>query len=115
MFHNAEHTSRGTVPTEAFPAPIAFAASEIDFSNDPARQKLRIIGSDHFTHKFMSGSTSKAVVTALELEIGVANAPRQQSNEGKSLWPLRTPRVLNLDTPIFEMDRKHYPPSAMTL
>jgi hypothetical protein len=85
-------------------------ASEIDFTNDPPAQPIRIIGSDDLADELVSGDARKPGITAQQLQIRVANATAQKTNEGKSVWTIGSTNFSNLDAPISELDSNHFRP-----
>src|SRR5579885_3767406 len=90
--------------------PVAFAAGEVDFTDDTASHEPRIVCGDNFADEFMTGSACEAVVSTLQFEIGIADAPQQEPNRCKSPRPAGPRNAPNGDFLVLEMDRKHNNP-----
>src|SRR6185369_4504542 len=88
-------------------APLAGAAAQVDFADDAAADQLATVGFDDFPDEFVSGSARESVVSALELEIGIADAGAQHPDEGESGWTLWFGDVLCLDAAGFEVNCEH--------
>src|SRR5262249_17901811 len=90
MPNNAEHRTVRTMPAQTPSAPLAFSARQIDFTDDTPGKQIWIIRRDDFTNEFVSWSPRKTVVTALELQIRIAYAAHEQTNQresGRTLGP----------------------------
>ena len=73
MFHDPQHPTAGTMTSEVSPAPIALAAGQVDFAYDTLANPRVIVRVHHFSDKFMPGRALKTVVSALQLQIRVAD------------------------------------------
>ncbi len=104
MFDDPKHLPSGTVTAKAARTPLAGAAVEIDFTYDSLPQKgLRVRPYD-LADKLVAGNSGKPVITPLKLEVGVADAPSDQADEGKAREPSGSGDAANFDAPIFEKD-----------
>ena len=84
-------------------------AREVDFSDHPpARERMRV-RLNHFAYEFMTGRAGEAVVAALQLQIGIADAREQQTNQSEAFGTLGARRMANFDNARVEMDRDHAP------
>src|SRR5665213_3963820 len=87
MTHNSEHRPCRAMAPEAAPAPGAHAACKIDLAdNSPPDQFFRV-RRHHFSHELVAGCSGKAVVAALQFQIGIADASRDETNESETLGP----------------------------
>ncbi len=76
------------MPPQAALAPGAVRAGEVDFAHHaPADQSARI-GLHHLAHELMAGRARKAVIAALQLQIGIADAAGQQADQRETSGPL---------------------------
>src|SRR5665213_3626867 len=101
VLHDAEYTTGRAVPAEPACAPFATAAGEIDFARDafPAL--------DHFTDEFVTRRARKAVVSALQLQIGGTNAGGGQVNAGEAFGDAGQRLVAHFDAARLKMNGKH--------
>jgi hypothetical protein len=53
-------------------------AGQIDFAHHPLSHQVSGIGLHHLGHKFVAGSAGEGIVTALEFQIGVADARAEE-------------------------------------
>src|SRR5262245_21439828 len=81
MAADAQHGPFGAVAAESPPAPVAGAAREVDLADDPPSQQRRPVGALDDTHELVAGDSSKPVVPAAELEVGVADSREGDPNE----------------------------------
>src|SRR5205814_4904220 len=71
---------------------LARSARQIDFADDAAADKGRVVRFDDLADEFVARRPGKTVVSALKLDIGVANAAGQQPYQRKPFgppWPRR--------------------------
>ncbi len=109
MIHDAEHGARGAVAGEAAAAPLAVGAGEIDFAGDAAADEGASVRFDDFGDEFVAGGAGEAVVAALKLEIGIADAGGEQAKQGEALGPGRHGHLAQGDGTILQMYREHPP------
>jgi hypothetical protein len=74
MFHNAKHSPTRAVPAQAFGAPIAGAAPQVDLAHHSLPDQIRRIGRNHFTYELMPGRPAEIVIAALKFQIRVADS-----------------------------------------
>ena len=88
MLHDPQHGAMRAMPPEVASAPFADAARKIDFAGDPLADPAPVFGLRHLTHELVPGRARKAVVSALEFEIGGAD-PRAKETDSREPTPLR--------------------------
>ena len=88
-------------------APLAVAAGQINLSDNALADPVRIVRSDHFAHEFVSRRSAKAVIAALEFEIGIADSAAEQPDQSKSVGPPRAMLVAHRDHTIVQTNREH--------
>ena len=67
------------------------------------------IGLHNFADELMAGRAGEAVVAALQLQIGIADAREQQTNQSEAFGTLGARRMANFDNARVEMDRDQAP------
>ena len=82
---DAQHGAVGAMASEAFAAPFAVRAGEVDFAGDAFAGERGGIGFDHFGDELVAGSSGEAVVAALQFEIGIADAAGEEAEESEAL------------------------------
>jgi hypothetical protein len=98
------------VAAESAPAPGTPAAGKIDIAdNTPAHESTCVSGND-LPDEFMAGSAAKAVVAALELQVGITDATAQKANQREPVRPFRERTMPDRDPAILKMDCDHIPP-----
>ena len=107
MPDNSQNLACRAVPAETSLAPVTTPACEIDFSDHAATQQPRIVGINHFTDEFVAGRARKTVVAAKELDIRIADAAAQKSNDSVTLRPSGFPDLFYRRTTLFKVDRDH--------
>ena len=93
------------MPAESLAAPIAAAALEIDLAHHAAADQVAPLRFHHFADELMAGNAGKAVIAALQFEIGIADAAAQQANERETLGHTRPGNALDLHAPVVQMHR----------
>jgi threonine synthase len=104
---DAKDGAVGAMAAESAATPIAEVAVQVDFSGDPFSPQGRRVGFDHFANELVTGPAAKAVVTAKQLEISVADAGSEQANEGVTFPAARLGHAAKLDTVVFQVNGKH--------
>jgi hypothetical protein len=107
MPDNSKNLSCWAVPAETSLAPVTTPACQIDFADDAATEQPRIVGINHFTDEFVAGRSRKSVVPAKELDIRIANAAAQKSNDSVTLRPSGFHDLSYRRTTLFKVDRDH--------
>jgi hypothetical protein len=107
MADDAEDGAPRAMAAEAAPAPLASAAGQVDFADDATANPRGRIRLDHFPDELVSGRAREAVVTALQFQVGIADAAAQQADEGESLGPVGARLVANFYAPVFYVCCKH--------
>ena len=95
------------VASEAFAAPFAVRAGQVDFAGDALAGEGWSIGFDHFGDEFVAGSSGEAVVAALQFEIGIADAGHEEAEEGEPLGAGRDGQGAGGDCAILQMNCEH--------
>src|SRR5207249_8139519 len=90
------------VPPQILLAPLAHAAIEVDLADDPPAQQILVIRLDDFADELVSRCTGEAVVSALQLQIGVADSGEEHADERESRRPGWLWGLLYFDTGRFE-------------
>jgi hypothetical protein len=101
MFHDAEHGSLRTMPAELARAPFAMSAGEIDFAG------YAFAGIDHLADEFVPRRSAKAVIAALEFEVGGADAGGEQADSGETFGHTRQRPAAKFHAARFEMNGEH--------
>ena len=107
MLDDAEHGPRRAVAAEAALAPVTVSAGEIDFADHPFPNPSFVGGLRDFAHEFVAGRAGKAVVSALQLEVGGADSGGEQANPGETLGYTRQRDLAKLHTARFQVNGKH--------
>jgi len=108
MVDDTQHRAPGAMAAEAAPAPVAPAAGQIDLSDHAAANPRGRIRFDHLADEFVAGRAGEAVVSALELEIGIADAAAEQANEGEACGPVGARLVAQFDASVFKVYGQHH-------
>ena len=95
------------MPAKSAPAPIAVAASQVDFAHDAASAQLGIRAFHHFANKLVARRSAEAIIAALKFQVGIADASVNQPNQREAVRNFRTCALANRDVPTFEMNREH--------
>ena len=83
------------------------SAGQVDFAHHaPADEVLRI-GLFHHAHKFVAGRSRKAVISALQFEIGIADSAKFEADQRKSGRPLRSGLFPDFHFAAIEINREH--------
>ena len=104
---DAEDGAGGAVAAEPAAAPVAVAAGEVDFAGDAAADDGAAIGLDDLADELVAGDAAEAVVAALELEVGVADATQQEANARVAFGAAWERDFAKRDAAVFEMDGDH--------
>src|ERR1700693_4437401 len=104
---DAEHAASGAVTSEAAPAPIAAPAGEVDLPDDALAHPRRARGSLDAADELMAGNAREAVVAAPELQVGVADARRDDAHERETPLGNRSPDIADPCPTAFEKERLH--------
>ena len=107
MSNNAQDGSLRTVASKSFRTPFAPAARKIDLARNPPPHKFGGVRLDYLTGEFMSRRSAETVVSALQLEIGVADPCIQQPDQRKSIGPRRFADIPEGYPPLVQMHGKH--------
>src|SRR6185312_10523870 len=107
MAHDTEHSPVRAMPLHAAPAHRAAIAREVDFADDAPADELVRIGLDDFANELVSRHARKSVVSALKLQVRIADAATQQTYERETLGALRARTFPQFDATRFEMDGLH--------
>ena len=89
LVDDAENCALRAVAFESASAPGAAAAGEVDFPHDAASDEGVGIRFDDFPHEFMARRAGEAVISALELEVGIADSAGQKTDQRKAFGPGR--------------------------
>ena len=85
LFHDAEHGAVGAVAAKPARTPLARAACEVDLTGNALSDQIAIVRLDNLAHEFMTGRATKAVISALQFEIGIADSAIEQADHCVSL------------------------------
>src|SRR2546422_346600 len=110
MFYDPEDGAVWAVPSHALPAPFAHAAIQIDLPDDAPADQIRSVGLDDFANKLVPGCSSKAVVSALQFQVRVADAGPEHANQREARRPRRPRNISHLDAAVLYAYRDHVPP-----
>ena len=83
------------------------AAGEVDFAHHAAADKRGRVRLHDLADEFVSGNAAEAVIAALQLEVGVADASEQKPDQREAFGALRTGRRSNGDDAVFEIHGSH--------
>ena len=89
MLDDAQHGAVGAMASQTLAAPLALRAGQIDLAHDALADQAGRIGLHHLGDEFVAGRAGEAVVAALKLEIGIADAGGQQAQQRKALGARR--------------------------
>jgi hypothetical protein len=107
MVDDAENGAMRAMAAEAAAAPVARAAGQVDLAGDAAADPRGRIRLDHFAHELMAGRAGEAVVTALEFEIGIADAAAKQADQGEARGPAGARLIAYFDASVFQVYGQH--------
>src|ERR1700733_6690625 len=107
MFDDTKNCASRAVPSEAAAAILAAAASQVNFAHHAPADPFRRIGLQHFAHKLMAGYSSEVVISALQFQVGIADAAAEQANQRESFGASRARLVARFHASVFEMYRQH--------
>jgi hypothetical protein len=96
------------MPAKPSTAPLAFPTRQIDLAHNAFADPPAVIGINNLADELVSGCSRKTVVTALQLEIGVADSGPQQANERESRSSFRFSSLLNRDAMVLEVYSYHF-------
>jgi hypothetical protein len=100
MFYDAQYFAGGAVAPQAFAAPAACSAIQIDFTDHAPADQITAARFDDFAHELVPGNSQKTVVAALQLQVGIANAATQKPDEGEAFRRPRPRNTLHLNPPV---------------
>jgi len=115
VLYDAENSAVGAMASESALAPGAVGTRQVDFAYDSFASECWRVAFDNFADKFMAWGAQEAVVSALEFEIGVADASYQEADEGEGLGPFRGSYLLDRYAARVEVDRQHQTAVATAL
>lgn len=92
---------------ELIAAPIAVAASQIDFAYDALADPFRGFGVDDVGDKLMSGASAKSVIASLQLQVRIADAAEAQPQQRVTLGRAGACGLSKLDLSILQMNPNH--------
>ena len=107
MLHNPQHCARRTMTAQPARAPIALAAGKIDLAHHSASGPTWRVCFNYFSNEFMPGNPSKTVVAALQLQVGVTNATRNQAKQRMAFGSFTFGNVADADSALFDVDGDH--------
>src|SRR5260370_9807792 len=102
MLHDSEDRPMRAVPSQIPLAPLAGAAAQVDLAHHAASDQIRGIGLDHFADELVSGDARKAVVSALQFQVGIADPGAKHAQKRKTRWTRRKGRLAHFDAASFE-------------
>jgi hypothetical protein len=103
MVDDAENGSAWAMPAQAATAPLAPAAGQVDLANHAASNQRGRIRLDHLADELMAGRAGKAVITALEFQIGIADASAEQADESEARGPVGARLVVYFYASVFQV------------
>ncbi len=106
MFDDAQDGASRAMAAEAARAPIAMAASEIDFAGDALADPRSVGGVRDFADEFVAGRAGESVVSALKFEIGGTDSGGEQADAREAFRDARQ-RLLRTSTRPFRDERHH--------
>ena len=83
---------------------------KVDLADHSAADQIRGIGVQHFAHKLVARDAGEPVVSALQLEIRVADPSAKHAQKRKTRGTRRAGRLMHFDATVFEAYRDHEPP-----
>src|SRR5689334_14190302 len=86
FYDSKDGAARAVAPEPGF-TPFAIPAGQIDLANHAPAGEFRIIRFHYFANEFMPRRASKAVVSPLQFEVGVADASVQQADGCEAFGP----------------------------
>ena len=95
---------------EAAGAPGAASTGEVDFAGDTAARQRGVVRLDNLAHELVSGDAPEAVVAALQLEVGVADAGQAEADKGEPGRTAGTGTPAEGDAAPLEVNGKHMCP-----
>ncbi len=98
------------VPSQIPLAPLAGAAAQVDLAHHAAADQIRAIGRDHVAHELVAGYARKAIVSALQFQVGIADPGAKHAQQRKTRGTRRKGRLVHFDATVFEAYREHEPP-----
>ena len=104
---NPQNLARWTMPPQAASAPVAFSARQIDLAHHAPAQQIRIVRRHDFPDELMARRSGKAVITAKQLQIRIADSGVQEFNHRVAFAAPRTRRLTDGRAVFFEVDRNH--------
>ncbi len=107
LFHDAEHRAGRTMPSQSARAPLAFSAGQIDFADHALADPAPIVSLHHFSDKLMPRRPAKAVIAALQLDVGVADSAIQQADQSESFGAARPRLFAHQNLAILKTNRDH--------
>ena len=82
-------------------------AGQVDLARDALAEQCGIVRFHHFADELMAGRSGEPVVTALQFEIGVADAGDKGANQGIPGRTLRFRDVAHGDASFLQVDGEH--------
>src|ERR1700722_4213521 len=107
MFDDAQNGAMRAVPSQAAAAPLAGPESQVDLTYDPAADPFAGIGVQHLAHEFMARRAGEAVISALQFQVGIADAAAEEPDQRESLGTSGARLVAHLDAPVFQVYDQH--------
>ena len=107
LLDDPEHGACGTMTPQSAGAPRAFSAGQIDFAHHAFADQMPVVCLHHFTHKLVARRSAKAVISALQFEIGVANSAVEQADQSESFSPLGPCPPAHQNFAILKTNRHH--------
>jgi threonine synthase len=107
LFDDSEHGATRAMPSQPSLAPLATAACQIDFADYTVADQLRIIRRDYLADEFVPGRSTKAIVAALQFQVGIADSSAQQPDQCKSWRPPGARLVAHKHCAVVKTNREH--------
>ena len=79
VLHDAQDCALRAVPAETLAAPVATAATEIDFAHHAPANQFAPARLHYFADELMARNSVEAVIAALQFQIRIADAAAQQA------------------------------------
>jgi len=101
MLHDSKDGAVGAVAPQIPVTPLTRAAIQIDLTHDAAADQISAVGFDHFADKLVSGDAGEAVISALQLQVGIADPGAEHAQERKTRGTRRKGRLAHFDAAVF--------------
>src|SRR5258706_2552793 len=105
MFYDSQHRALRTMAPQTSPAPVALAASQVDFAHHAVSQQAPVIGFNNLAYELVARRSRKTVVASLQFQVGVADAAAQQANPRKAFRAPRQVHAAHTHTSRLQMKR----------